>query len=78
MDTLTQQAARKSYGTPRHPLAEARLRAGMTMAQLSERSGLAQSTICRIERRQVGEMPGTMRKLAKALGVEKWTDLVEE
>jgi transcriptional regulator with XRE-family HTH domain len=42
----------------------------MTQEQLAERSGVAVSTIIRIERNQVEPHGSTIRKLAEALGVE--------
>lgn len=44
---------------------------GMTQADLAEASGVAQSTIAQIERATRKEpRPGTLKKLAPALGVE--------
>lgn len=42
----------------------------MTQEQLAERSGVAVSTIIRIERNQVEPHGSTIRKLAEALEVE--------
>jgi transcriptional regulator with XRE-family HTH domain len=42
----------------------------MTQEKLAERSGVAVSTIIRIERNQVEPHGSTIRKLAEALGVE--------
>ena len=42
----------------------------MTQEQLAERSGVAVSTIIRVERNQVEPHGSTIRKLAEALGVE--------
>ncbi len=50
-------------------LRDLRKRALMTQEQLAERSGIAVSTVIRIERNQVEPRGGTIRKLAEALGV---------
>jgi transcriptional regulator with XRE-family HTH domain len=51
---------------------------GLTQRELSEMSGVAQSTIVHIERRQSEEPhPGTLRKLARALNVTI-ADLLED
>ncbi len=51
---------------------------GMTQAELSQASGVAQSTITHIESgKHERPHPGTLRKLARALGVEI-ADLLED
>jgi transcriptional regulator with XRE-family HTH domain len=42
----------------------------LTQEQLAERSGIAVSTVIRIERNQVEPQGATIRKLAEALDVE--------
>ena len=51
-------------------LREIRKRSLMTQEQLAERSGVAVSTIIRIERNRVEPQGSTIRKLAEALGVD--------
>lgn len=51
-------------------LRETRKRALLTQQQLADRSGVGVTTIIRIERNQVEPHARTIRKLAKALGVE--------
>jgi transcriptional regulator with XRE-family HTH domain len=58
-------------------LRDLRKRALLTQAQLAERSGVAISTVIRIERNQVEPQGRTIRKLAEALGVEPH-ELVKE
>ena len=49
----------------------------LTQEQLAERSGIAASTVIRIERNQVEPQGATIRKLAEALDVEPYA-LVRE
>ena len=58
-------------------LRDLRKRALLTQEQLAERSGVAISTVIRIERNQVEPQGRTIRKLAEALGVEP-QELVKE
>lgn len=58
-------------------LRDLRKRALLTQEQLAERSGIAISTVIRIERNQVEPQGRTIRKLAQALGVEPH-ELVKE
>ena len=58
-------------------LRDLRKRALLTQEQLAERSGIATSTVIRIERNQVEPQGRTIRKLAEALGVEPH-ELVKE
>jgi transcriptional regulator with XRE-family HTH domain len=51
-------------------LREIRKRSLMTQEQLAERSGVAVSTIIRIERNRVEPHGSTVRRLAEALEVE--------
>ena len=60
-----------------HRLRDLRKRALLTQEQLAERSGVAISTVIRIERNQVEPQGRTIRKLAEALGVEPH-ELVKE
>jgi transcriptional regulator with XRE-family HTH domain len=55
-----------------------RVRQGLTQRELTERSGVAQSTIVALERRGRNETfhPSTLRKLAQGLGVDT-DDLLE-
>ena len=53
-------------------LRDLRKRALLTQEQLAERSGVAISTVIRIERNQVEPQGRTIRKLAEALGVEPY------
>ena len=51
---------------------------GLTQAELSEKSGVAQSTIAHIESgKHERPHPGTLRKLAEALGIET-AELLED
>jgi transcriptional regulator with XRE-family HTH domain len=51
---------------------------GMTQKELSDASGVAQSTIAQIETmRRAEPRPGTLKKLAEALGVET-AELLED
>ena len=49
---------------------ELRRRRVLSMRELEELSGVSHNTIWRIESGQQGAHPRTIRKLAKALGVE--------
>ena len=51
-------------------LKELRRRRGLSMRELEELSGGSHNTIWRIESGRQGAHPKTIRKLAKALGVE--------
>ena len=51
-------------------LREARLRAGLTQAQLAERAGTARSQISRYERGDVLPSLETLRRLIRACGLE--------
>jgi transcriptional regulator with XRE-family HTH domain len=51
-------------------LRETRKRALLTQQQLADKSGVGVTTIIRAERNQVEPQVRTIRKLAKALGVE--------
>ena len=53
-------------------LRQLRKRSLMTQEQLAERSGIAVSTVIRIERNQVEPQGSTIRKLAQALGVNPY------
>ena len=53
-------------------LRQLRKRSLMTQEQLAERSGIAVSTVIRIERNQVEPQGSTIRKLAEALGVDPY------
>ncbi len=59
-------------------LSRARRGEGLTQAELSEASGVAQSTIAQIETgKRPKPHPGTLKKLAGALGLEA-RDLLED
>ncbi len=59
-------------------LSRARRGEGLTQAELSEASGVAQSTIALIETgKRARPHPGTLKKLAKAMGLEP-RDLLED
>jgi len=58
-------------------LRDLRKRALLTQEQLADRSGVAISTVIRIERNQVETQGRTIRKLAEALNVEPH-ELVKE
>src|SRR4051794_39813698 len=52
-------------------LRSARLRAGLTVRQLAERSGLTSATVSRLELGQIASpKPAHLQRLASALGVE--------
>jgi transcriptional regulator with XRE-family HTH domain len=53
-------------------LREIRKRALLTQQQLADKSGVGVTTIIRVERNQVEPQARTIRKLAKALGVEPY------
>ena len=57
-------------------LRELRHRRVMTLQELEEHSGVAYNTIWRLENGKTGAQPRTIRKLAKALGIEP-EDLVK-
>lgn len=49
---------------------EVRTLKGMTLLDLAQASGVAEANISRIENHKQQPRPSTMRRLAKALGVE--------
>lgn len=51
-------------------LKELRKRRVLTMEELAERAGVGRNTIWRLEHGVMGAQPRTIRKLARALGVE--------
>ena len=51
-------------------LRELRRRRVLTMEELAEKAGVGRNTIWRLEHEVMGAQPRTIRKLAKALGVE--------
>ncbi len=55
---------------------ELRRRRVLTMDELAEKAGVGRNTIWRLEHGVMGAQPRTIRKLARALGVEP-EDLVE-
>ena len=59
-----------SRSTPLPGLAEHRRRRGLTQRQLGEISGVAHTTVQRLESLSRGAYPQTLRKLAIALRVE--------
>lgn len=72
--TSPESADRRARFTQAYTLAadliELRLAAGLTQAELSARSGVAQSEISRIERGSVHPTDTTWSRLAAALGAE--------
>ncbi len=57
-------------------LRDLRRRRVLTMDELAEKAGVGRNTIWRLEHGVMGAQPRTIRKLAKALGVEP-EDLVK-
>jgi transcriptional regulator with XRE-family HTH domain len=51
-------------------LKELRRRRVLTMEELAEKAGVGRNTIWRLEHGVMGAQPRTIRKLARALGVE--------
>ena len=51
-------------------LKELRRRRVLTMEELAEKAGVGLNTVWRLEHGVMGAQPRTVRKLAKALGVE--------
>ena len=51
-------------------LKRARTLNALTQAELAERAGLTTAAVARIERDEAEPRPSTLRKLARALGVE--------
>jgi HTH-type transcriptional regulator, competence development regulator len=51
-------------------LRELRRRKVLTMEELAEKAGVGRNTIWRLEHGVMGAQPRTIRKLARALGVE--------
>ena len=51
-------------------LNELRRRRVLTLEELAEKAGVGRNTIWRLEHGVMGAQPRTIRKLAKALGVE--------
>jgi transcriptional regulator with XRE-family HTH domain len=60
----------RSRSTPLPGLAAHRRRRGLTQRQLGELSGVAHTTVQRLEALKRGAYPQTLRKLALALRVE--------
>ena len=60
----------RSRSTPLPALAAHRWRRGLTQRQLAELSGVAHTTVQRLETLRRGAYPQTLRKLALALRVE--------
>ena len=58
-------------------LRKLRRRRVLTLEELAEKAGVGRNTIWRLEHSVMGAQPRTIRKLAKALGVEP-EDLVAE
>ena len=53
-----------------HRLRELRKHNVLSMRELEERSGVSYNTIWRLETGKTGAQPRTIRKIARALGVE--------
>jgi transcriptional regulator with XRE-family HTH domain len=47
-----------------------RARVALTQAELAQRAGIDPATVARLEQSQTAPRPTTIRKLARALGVE--------
>ena len=60
-----------------HPLRRIRVRRGLTIKDLQERTGVNRGTISRAERRERTPLPLTLQRLADALGVDI-EELMEE
>ena len=58
-------------------LRELRRRKVLTLEELAEKAGVGRNTIWRLEHGVMGAQPRTIRKLAKALGVDP-AELVKE
>jgi transcriptional regulator with XRE-family HTH domain len=58
-------------------LRDLRLRAALTQAELADRAGLARTTIVRLEKGDPNALPPTLRRLQRALGLKRPTDLYE-
>ena len=58
-------------------LRELRLRAALTQAELAEASGVARTTIIRLEAGNPNAEPPTLRKLTRALRLKRPSDLWE-
>jgi len=59
-------------------LRKLRLDAALTQAELAERTGLARTTIIRLEAGDPNALPPTIRKLARALRLKRPADLWKE
>jgi transcriptional regulator with XRE-family HTH domain len=59
-------------------LRQLRLDAALTQAELAERTGLARTTIVRLEQGDPNAQPPTIRALQRALRLKKPTDLWQE
>lgn len=76
----TSRASRAASPAARHPgqaLAEARRRDGKTLNSLAAATGVAASTISRIENELISPTYGVLAKLAAGLGM-RWSDLIGE
>lgn len=58
------------------PLRRLRVEAGLTVRELSDRAGIGEATLYRVERREQAPAGDTLAKIAAALGVE--TDDITE
>ena len=63
------EATRKMRGIPLANLRRERQRAGLTLRELAEISGVKYTTISELENGRRGAQGRTVRKLAEALGV---------
>lgn len=66
----TEETTRRSKGTRLPYLKDFRTSRFLTQEQLSKMSGVARTTIYRLEGGERGAMPGTAWRLAMALGVD--------
>ena len=53
-------------------LTEARVSAGLSRAELAERTGMADSTLAKLERGESKPRLDTVYRLAEALGISEW------
>lgn len=74
---VTEKKRGRGGGIPVPGLRHHRQRRGLTGRELAEKAGITATTVVELEGGRRGAQPGTLRKLAKALGVGT-EDLVEE
>ena len=57
---------------PSIPMREARMKRGMSIRELSRRSGISPSTIYRIEQAKTGPRPHVARAISTVFGCSPW------